>query len=318
MRRFFAKKQNIANEEKGYLESVGDLMSILLFVFIIILTYLIVTTIKPKDSSPSISEILDLQQNLQNKEEELQALQTTLNNTQLQLQMRDSELSRRERELSERLDEIEEMLLKGREVRAHLLELIEEDMLNNYGITVEIDPEAGVLRLPEEILFDSGRAILKPKGITSLEALAEIFATRLPCYSGRPGDAKPEECSCFSPGVLDVILIEGHTDNVPISTYSFSDNWDLSSERSRVTYLYLLGLNNMFSSFTNSDGQYLLGISGYADTRPTQDNNNETEEQRMRNRRIDFRFVLAVPKTVLNNDPGSMSRNDYQPCLDLN
>jgi flagellar motor protein MotB len=205
-------------------------MSILLFIFILILTYLIVTSISPKEEEMSRDRLISLQEELRGKQAQLVNLEANLNSQRAQLQDWQTTLSDKQQEIDKlntqisMISKIEEWLLKARNMRALLLQAIQRDMFDIYGIEVKIDIEAGVLRLPEKILFDSGKAILKPQGKASLEALAKIFAKRLPCFSGRLEDVSPKECSYFSPGILDVILIEGHTDNIPISNYSFSDN----------------------------------------------------------------------------------------------
>lgn len=63
--------------------------------------------------------------------------------------------------------------------------------------------------LAEKLLFKSGSAVVDPKGKEALQSLANILKS-----------------------TKDItVLIEGHTDNVPIKTQLFKDNWDLSTAR---------------------------------------------------------------------------------------
>jgi flagellar motor protein MotB len=94
---------------------------------------------------------------------------------------------------------------------------------------------------------------------------------------------------------LEVVLIEGHTDNVPIIGGQYKNNWQLSSARSLATFEYLLKCNATLGNLRNGSGEMLFGTSAYADTRPAQ--SNATNEGRKANRRIDLRFILAAPKT---------------------
>ncbi|MBR7063922.1 MAG: flagellar motor protein MotB [Treponema sp.] len=72
--------------------------------------------------------------------------------------------------------------------------------------------------------------------------------------------------------------IEGHTDNIPVSSESkFPSNWELSSTRA-VNVLHYL------SDFGVNEKQF--SIAGYADTRPKF--SNDTPEGRAYNRRVDI------------------------------
>lgn len=82
------------------------------------------------------------------------------------------------------------------------------------------------------------------------------------------------------------LIIEGHTDNVPIRSAHFPSNWELSSARAArvVRELILRGI-----------GSDRLSASGYADTRPLiHPEGTALNEQRARNRRAVL--VFALPK----------------------
>lgn len=111
------------------------------------------------------------------------------------------------------------------------------------GITVEINASA---------LFAPGDATLAPSAIAALKAVAEVLAR-----------------SEFP------ITVEGHTDNLPISTARFPSNWELSAVRaSSVVRLFIEA---------GVDGRRLTA-AGYGDQRPATDNTNEAG--RARNRRV--------------------------------
>ena len=80
-------------------------------------------------------------------------------------------------------------------------------------------------------------------------------------------------------GIEGLITIEGHTDNIPISSFGsrFRSNWDLSAGRSGAVADYLL------TKYSFDSG---LMVSGLADTRPLASNN--TDEGRAKNRRIEL------------------------------
>lgn len=111
------------------------------------------------------------------------------------------------------------------------------------GVTIEIN---------DSILFPLGQARLQPASISAMLAIATVLA-----QSDFP------------------ITIEGHTDNVPISTPQFPSNWELSAMRA-TTVLRLFNEGGV--------GAERLTAIGYGDTRPVE--TNTTGEGRARNRRV--------------------------------
>jgi len=86
---------------------------------------------------------------------------------------------------------------------------------------------------------------------------------------------------------------EGHTDSVPIHNSRFRSNWELSAARS-------IALVELFTQFGVARDR--LSIAGYADTDPV--DNNDTEEGRRKNRRVDM---------VILNENGAKGEPDRLP-----
>ena len=78
------------------------------------------------------------------------------------------------------------------------------------------------------------------------------------------------------------ILVEGHTDNQPISTPRYASNWELSSSRATSVTRYLIG---------RGISPQRLSAIGYADTRPI--TSNEDSIGRAKNRRV--ALILRAP-----------------------
>ena len=76
---------------------------------------------------------------------------------------------------------------------------------------------------------------------------------------------------------VGLILIEGHTDNIPIKTAQFPSNWELGASRA-TSVLHFLVLQQL-------DSSRLRAIT-YADTMPIAD--NSTPEGREKNRRVNI------------------------------
>lgn len=246
-----------SEENGGYLGSVSDLMAGLTFIFIITLLFYVINFNQQKMKTQTQEE--------------------------------------KARQEKQQLMHIKDELTDAKEARAQLLTDIQKS-LQEQGVRVHIDTERGLLQVPESVLFRSGRAEFLPGGKKCLQVLARQLANYLPCYCGRRGDARPTGCSQgkFKPGRLEAVFVEGHTDNVPIRSGRFQDNWDLSAKRSIVTYQLMLKNHPELEGLLNQDGEALFGVSGYAATRPVVRHEESTPE--VLNRRIDLRFILAPPR----------------------
>ncbi len=159
---------------------------------------------------------------------------------------------------------------KGRRLQQKLQEL--EELLKKMGLEGEfkIAYEAIGIRLilQEKLLFDSGSADIKPETRVILDKIYEILKD-LP----------------------NPVEVEGHTDNIPISTERFPSNWELSTARAGAVVRYLIakGIN-----------PERLKASGYADTRPIA--SNATPEGRAQNRRVEI-VILNIKGFELTQPP---------------
>ena len=172
-------------------------------------------------------------------------------------------------------------LMEAKESRDRALTRIAESLLA-VQIRVSIDLEKGLVRLPEELLFESGKAGISPPGWHAVRLLAQELSVVLPTCTG-----------------LEAVLVEGHTDNAPIyaairdGDKTYRDNWDLSYARAKKTEQALLWGSPPLATMTNPHGVPLLGMAAYGETRPAFDNSNPVG--RAANRRIDIRLVLEAP-----------------------
>ena len=107
----------------------------------------------------------------------------------------------------------------------------------------------------DRILFDPGSADIKSGAYPILAKIAKVIRAV-------PGEVR----------------VEGHTCNLPPRSSMFPSNWELSTARAARVIRYLIDEQKVRSN--------QLSAAGYADTRPVVPNN--TEENRNRNRRVDF------------------------------
>ena len=185
--------------------------------------------------------------------------------------------------LHDRIDELERRVVQRRDLLTRL-----QTNLRRRHVEATADPDQGVLRLAEHVLFKPGQANLDAKAQQALSVLADELARELPCYSVR---YRAASCGGRGAPILEAVYIEGHTDDVPINTRQFPSNWELSSARAIVTYRYLTAGSGVLKELPNASGSAgLLGASAYANTRHLLHPKSSAE-----NRRIDFRFLLAPP-----------------------
>lgn len=140
--------------------------------------------------------------------------------------------------------------------------LQKEGMQNQVRIRHE---ERGLVisLLSDGTLFDLGSAELKPSAKQVLDRVAEVLRA-----------------------VPNPVLIEGHTDNLPIRTAQYPSNWELSAARAARVLRYLVQKGGI-------PAERLIAV-GYADTRPLVPNSSPAN--RAQNRRVD----IAVLKTSQN------------------
>lgn len=276
-------------DSQSYLASVSDIMSGLIFIFIITL---MVFALQLKDLQKDARKQLELyKEKTRQLEEEKQAL----------LKEKATLLADKAR-----LEALVRSLTDLKGIRRVLLAQIKLE-LETRGFKVEVDTEHGILRLPVEILFPSGSAKLMPEGSKMLSMLSEIIAGILPQFA-----RKSENLSHGNKSLLEAIFVEGHTDNVPVGKSSkFEDNWDLSAARAINTYKLMLAHCPDLGGFLNGEGLPLFSVSGYADNRPVAQ--NDSVEGRDLNRRIDMRFIMSPPRETLEITKTIEEMSKYEP-----
>ncbi len=167
------------------------------------------------------------------------------------------------------------------------------------GVTVEIDYQNGILRLPDAILFDPAHDELKPEGRVKIKHLAEALWEVLPCYTDVPTIAFPDRNRC-DPNIkhhIESFYIEGHTDQDRMNgNVRIKDNWDLSVNRATNTYREVINSDGRLEALCADKGnrcEPILSVSGYGDKRPVAAGSDD--ETKKRNRRIDLRIIMIKP-----------------------
>ncbi|MBI9069196.1 MAG: OmpA family protein [Salinivirgaceae bacterium] len=159
---------------------------------------------------------------------------------------------------AKRLKDLEELFQNQKEVMAKLENSISEALMNYKSDELSVYYKDGsvYVSLAEKLLFKSGSDVVDPKGKEALKTLSKVI-----------NNAKNI-----------TVLVEGHTDNVPISTKLFEDNWDLSTARA-TSIVRIMTKDNGFDSSR-------ITASGKGQFHPVK--NNDTAIGRAANRRTEI------------------------------
>jgi chemotaxis protein MotB len=211
---------------------------------------------------------------LSNQYKELQDRYNTLINQNLSqtdklskaLAAKSEDLDAKEKLLSDRektLDEMRQIIARQDSITSNLNNILRNALLgfNSDELSVEIKNGKVYVSMSDKLLFKSGSSAVEDKGKDALKLLAGVLEKNTD---------------------IDV-LIEGHTDNVPIKTSVYKDNWDLSVARATSIVRILTGDYKITPT--------RLTASAKGEFFPKAD--NDTPEGRAKNRRTE---IILSPK----------------------
>ncbi|GBD97130.1 MAG TPA: hypothetical protein ENG83_15875 [Nitrospirae bacterium] len=135
-------------------------------------------------------------------------------------------------------------------------------------VEVKSDNRGVVVSVADKYFFESGSAELKEKSRDILDKIASVL------------NEYP-----------NMIRIEGHTDNVPISNRDFPSNWELSASRAINVAKYFISSHNI------QPGR--ISTIGYSEYRPVA--SNDTPEGRTKNRRVE---IVILTDEESRKEPG--------------
>jgi len=162
--------------------------------------------------------------------------------------------------------------------------------LRASGVNVELDPDSGVIALTSDALFDSGQSIPKVGAVEAISKTREVLGQVVPCYVRSVKSVTPNCAELNKHGVeLETIMVEGHTDSDQYANDP-NQNWHLGLDRARFVFAEIG--NGPLGLLSNSKGQPLLGVSSYADTRPSKFS-ADSPDPKEKNRRVELRFILS-------------------------
>lgn len=183
-----------------------------------------------------------------------------------ELKMKSDELAAKEKLLVERenaLKDLKKVIARQDSITNRLTGILRNALLgfNSDELSVEIKNGKVYVSMSDKLLFQSGSAAVESKGLEAIKVLADVLN-------------KNKDID---------ILVEGHTDNIPIKTAVYKDNWDLSVARATSIVRILTTDYNIIPT--------RLTASGKGEFAPRA--SNSTTEGRARNRRTE---IILSPK----------------------
>jgi len=152
----------------------------------------------------------------------------------------------------------EEILVEKEEVAIKkMVDYVEERRLSGFA-TIKVSEQRVRIMLADPVLFDLGESELKLSAIPVLHQVAGLLKD-----------------------IPNAVLVEGHTDDRPMTGDKFRSNWELSAARAFSVIRYFIEQEKISAE--------RLSAVGYGEYRPLYP--NDTEENRAKNRRIEINIV---------------------------
>ncbi len=123
------------------------------------------------------------------------------------------------------------------------------------SVSMDLEERGLVIRFMDSVLFDLGKAQIKPVGRQTLENIAPTLHE-----------------------IPNQVRVEGHTDNLPIVTAAFPSNWELSTARATNVVRFLIEDRGL--------DPRRMSAAGYGEWRPVAP--NDSPANRQLNRRVDI------------------------------
>ena len=130
-------------------------------------------------------------------------------------------------------------------------------------IDASITEDRITISLEGSVAFSPGAADINPKAFPALKGIGKLINK-----------------------THNAVRVEGHTDNIPITTPRFSSNWELSIARAANVTKYLVEHANV--------SPLRLSAAGYGDSRPLFP--NDTAKHKAKNRRVEIVLLREVAR----------------------
>jgi chemotaxis protein MotB len=187
--------------------------------------------------------------------------------TMVAMHTKENHLSASLADTKKRLAEVKRARLAA-DIRADMFQDLTkrfQSMVSTGQLEVIVRDQRMVLQLPDDVLFDTGRAELKSDGQAALRFIADVVKTM------------PDRH----------FQVAGHTDSRPIQKSKYPSNWELSSARALTVVHFLI---------EQGVPKGMLSAAGYGDVDPIAP--NESDMGRQHNRRTELTLLPMIDEYV--------------------
>lgn len=226
---------------QGWLTTYSDMVTLILSFFVLLYSYSIVDAKKFQAIANSLSEALN------GGKQTVYQLDGNIGDTPLNVVDTPQEVTPAE----------EDVLDSYKDIYNTVTQFVDENSLGDF-VTIREGDRGIIIEFRDRILFDTGEANIKDEGIPALMKISELIRN-----------------------MKNPIVIEGHTDNVPIHTGEFPSNWALSSARAMKVLTYLTDNRGLDPS--------RFSTAAYGEYSPIA--SNDTPDGRAQNRRVNILIV---------------------------
>lgn len=184
-------------------------------------------------------------------------------------------LKEKDAEVTRLLEAHRKVSQENRDVAAQIDELAEaqarlqqtlQQQLADYQAKLTRTERGLVITFLAEILFDSGKAVIKLQAYPILDKVAEVLSATVPDHA---------------------VAIEGHTDNDPIARSGWKSNWELSSSRALAVLHYFIDTRGLPPA--------RFQVNGFGEYQPVASNGEAAG--RSQNRRVEVVILPALTKS---------------------
>lgn len=176
---------------------------------------------------------------------------------------------------------LEELIKQTEQDAYDLAQALHEQIIDGQ-VEVETQGRKIIIRIREKGSFASGSADLNPQYRDVMHEVSSVLALK-------PG----------------TIVVQGHTDDVPINTSRFRSNWELSSARAVSVAHELMKAGNLDPK--------RFEVSGKADTAPLAP--NDSAENRARNRRVEIIIRQGLSDELSEEDKTMLQTSEGEDIL---
>ncbi|WP_019001646.1 OmpA/MotB family protein [Succinimonas amylolytica] len=221
------------SDGKNFWMSYTDIMTALLFIFIIIICSVMLLSMS---SYRDKKELLEENSRLRARNEELY--------------LEKRSLEARNHDLSQELSRYSEADNRLRSVMRRIYERLLAE-----GVMVTLDEANKTIHIDSNLMqFESAKYDIPERYRDTVRRISTVLTEELRSARVR--------------GDIDTVFIEGHTDKNFYDNRALHGNWGLSALRAISFWEELLSSGRDLDSYTNSEGKRLFSVSGYAESRP--------------------------------------------------